>query len=437
MKFGVVSYERKALRINGNTIEGFQNIGDWIQMIAMENLFREWGIHDYVRISRNDARTYNGEYVFVPWNGYNTLIDKMEYKTSTFPLSNRIIPIFVSFHFHDSYIPKDMETQLRLYAPIGCRDEETMINMRNHGIPSYLSGCVTALLPIRKIDEKKQNKILFVDTPLGIEEFVPNDIKERAEYHKNVYHIKRNDGELFMTREESEQVYEYAKKTLEYWRDNAQLVVTSRLHVASPCLAMGIPVILVANQFDGRFSWIDKYLKLYPKNKWNEIEWYPKSVVYEEKKIWIKDVIKRRIMQAYKHNKDIYDLSEFYERRKREVYYSEIIKCLKMLNLQKEKEHSYAIWGVKDSCLKFTNNMRIMYPNWKLKKVYDLNVEGEFEGITIETPDNISGEFDLVYFVLAKKPIEEAKKKLNELGKMCIIIDFENSIVEKLLYNAL
>lgn len=433
MRFGIVSYERKALFSNGTEVEGYQNIGDWIQMLAMENLYKEWGIQDYIRVSRNDARIYDGEYVFVPWNGYNTLINKIGYKTDTFPLSNRIIPVFVSFHFHDSYIPKDMEKQLRQYAPIGCRDEETMINMRKHGIPSYLSGCVTALLPIRKKDEEKQKKILFIDTPKGIEEYVPNDIKERAEYHKNVYHIKRNGGELYMTKEEAEQVYEYAKKTLKYWRDNAQLVVTSRLHVASPCLAMGIPVILASEHFDGRFSWIEKYLKLYPKNRWKEIEWYPEPVEYEDKKIWIKDVIKRHIIQAYENNKDIYELSEYYEKRQREVYNSGIKECLKKLNLQKEKKQSYAIWGIKDSCLKFTNNMRLMYPNWKLKKVYDLNVEGKFEGISIETPENISEESDLVYFILTKKPIEDAKRKLRELRKRWVIIDFENGIIENSL----
>ena len=52
MKYGILSYERKKLSLNGRDT---QNMGDWVQTIAMEMLYNEWGIDNYIKVSRNDA----------------------------------------------------------------------------------------------------------------------------------------------------------------------------------------------------------------------------------------------------------------------------------------------------------------------------------------------------------------------------------------------
>ena len=57
MKYGILSYERKKLSLNGRDT---QNMGDWVQTIAMEMLYNEWGIDNYIKVSRNDAHDYDG-----------------------------------------------------------------------------------------------------------------------------------------------------------------------------------------------------------------------------------------------------------------------------------------------------------------------------------------------------------------------------------------
>ncbi len=111
----------------------------------------------------------------------------------------------------------------------------------------------------------------MVDVPKGIEEYMPEDYKERLEY---VTHETDSNVNL----------EEKTREMLQMYKEQAQLVVTSRLHCASPCMAMGIPVILVREYYDSRYKWIDKYLPLYTSDKFSTIDWNPKSVDLEDMK---------------------------------------------------------------------------------------------------------------------------------------------------------
>jgi hypothetical protein len=44
----------------------------------------------------------------------------------------------------------------------------------------------------------------------------------------------------------------YAEALLKMYRETARLVITTRLHAALPCIAMGIPVIFFGSAADGR-----------------------------------------------------------------------------------------------------------------------------------------------------------------------------------------
>ena len=249
MKFGVVSYEKKYLNLDG---ADKQNLGDWIQMLAMEYLFREWGIQEYLRVPRNTAANYAGETVIVPWNGVLFDMNCNRQWHETFPFSDKIIPIFFSMYYHGVYMRESTMNHFNKFAPIGCRDEVTMELMKKNGIPAYISGCVTALFPRRDQREVMQNKVLLVDAPKGIEDYMPEELRTDILYGTNLYPVKRLEGEHYMTAEESEAAYNCAKENLRFWCENAKLIVTSRLHVAIPCMAMGIPVVLAKKQFDKR-----------------------------------------------------------------------------------------------------------------------------------------------------------------------------------------
>jgi hypothetical protein len=44
----------------------------------------------------------------------------------------------------------------------------------------------------------------------------------------------------------------YAQDLIEFYRDNARLIITTRLHCALPCIAMGIPVVFFGDPTDFR-----------------------------------------------------------------------------------------------------------------------------------------------------------------------------------------
>lgn len=118
-----------------------------------------------------------------------------------------------------------------------------------------------------------------MDSPKGIDKYLPDEYKDRV-----VYVSHETDS--------GEKLEERAKKLLERYGREAALVVTSRLHCASPCMAMGIPVILARKYFDPRYEWIGKYLTLYTPDLFPEIDRNPQPVELEKEKEKTKTPIK-------------------------------------------------------------------------------------------------------------------------------------------------
>lgn len=406
MKYAVIAYYNKYLSLNG---KDSQNMGDWVQTLAMEKLFSEWGIDNYEYVSRNNTRTYDGESVVLPYNSFNTLIPSAGYRTDSFPVSDKIRPVFLSFHYHDRYISEEFKEQLIKYGPVGCRDEETFNNMKAHNIPSYLSGCVTALFDKREPDKERYKRIFFVDTPEDIIKYVPDDIREKIEFKTNAYKITRTEGDHYMTMEEADTVYNATKESLKLYKDYAALIVTSRLHIASPCMAMGIPVVLVKEDFDGRFAWIDKYLPLYSKEKWKDIDWNSNPVDLEKEKILIKNVLKELIIDNDRSRVD--EIDRLYKNRERYEYNCSIKNSVRSLLIDTSKYTKYAVWGIVAKTLIVTNAIDDVYESMDLSAAYDMSVKGQFEGIDIKHPDEIDFRKDTIYFVIASKAFDDARTK--------------------------
>lgn len=421
MKYAVLSYDRKALSLNGR--DG-QNLGDWIQTLAVEELYKEFGIEEYSFVSRNDAASYKGDEVCLLVNGYHTLINRVGYKTNTFPLSENIYPIFLSMHFHDRNIPIQMQEQLRKFGPVGCRDEETFLNMQEHGIPAFLSGCVTALFARRVDNTANQNEVLLVDIPKELAEKIPEKMRKDAKSITQIFPITRQNGNEFMTESETVLAYEKAKELLRYYKEHAKLVITSRLHTAVPCMAMGIPVILAKEDFDGRFSWIDKYLPLYSKDKWDEIDWNPVAVEFEDDKKKLKDCYREFIFSnPEKRNTWAYD---FWGQRER-YFYNKIIKTeIERLKERCSPSEQYFIWGVTDNTLRLNNVIKELFPQWKLVGVYDRMVRGKFEGYDIVPIEELSYSDDSICFVAAPKAWEQAKETFKNNRVRYILVDFND-----------
>lgn len=290
MKYGRIVYNNPK-----NSITEYTNVGDWIQTFAIDELYKKMGVSDddIIEINRSELTCYKGEKCVVIMQGWFNQLEKKDF----FPLSSNLIPIFIGFHRIEKGQFDVLDNTL-----IGCRDEATYNFLKKNGNNVYLSGCLTITLPKReKTNEQKET--FFVDVPEKLFEYVPKELMENS--HKISHEI--------FNRENPE---EDSKKLLEMYKEKAALVITSRLHCAAPCLALGIPVILVRNYFDDRYSWIDKYIKLYTPEQFDRIDWTPEAIDIEDKKQLLFEIFEGQI-----NNKEIEEkcekISEFYLKRQK------------------------------------------------------------------------------------------------------------------------
>ena len=156
------------------------------------------------------------------------------------PPSPSIHPIFVGFHAIESFRPvlRRHIDYLRRFAPIGCRDQGTAEFLRKEGVDAETTYCLTLTFPTREpIDG---GKVFLVDAQ---EISIPKALAKNAV--KVTHRIAPVGHEGSMA---------YAQKLLDLYRREAKLVVTTRLHAALPCIAMGIPVVYFGSDADERTS---------------------------------------------------------------------------------------------------------------------------------------------------------------------------------------
>ena len=246
MKYGVIVYR--------NT----RNIGDDIQSYAASKLLPQ--VDYYIEREQLDTfRPKEDEPVNAIMNGW------FMYNKLAWPVSPCINPLYISMHFWkndalgiDSSFLKGLGgEELRQYAPIGCRDTETQQMLEECGIKTWFSGCLTLTL-----------KPVFPQTDGGYICLV-NASEKVAEYINKQYPdevIRKIDQEadgLVKQRADWVERFSEVEKLLTIYQ-NAKAVVTTRLHCAMPCLALGTPVLLLTEDGiaeQGRFDGLLQYVR--------------------------------------------------------------------------------------------------------------------------------------------------------------------------------
>ena len=289
MKFGRLVY-----RYTGKTItteDSIYNIGDNIQTFAVDRFYEKMNIskENIIDINFSEMKFYDGEYVILPMAGYASHYKRF----NQLPTSDKIIPFFISFEMSDEECD-DLIPYLKKNEPIGCPDEETMKLLRRKGVEAYTSGCLTITLP-RRDPNIIGDKVFLVDIPEELRAFVPDEVLKNYEEitHEGILET------IPMSEDERVRIEEHALLVMEKYKNEAKLVVTSRLHVVSPCIAMGIPVILAIKNLDSRFSWLDKLIPLYDLEHFSEIDWNPKPIELEETKDYIFSIFSKRLNKIY------------------------------------------------------------------------------------------------------------------------------------------
>ena len=378
MKYANISINRGSISTynKSEAAERVVNIGDHIQLEAIDNLYRFMGIEkkDIVYIEYYDLMDYDGEYVVLP---INFILFNPFYGDRPLIFSPKIIPVFLGISYSNSCPTKEEIDYLRQYAPIGCRDEYTMHIFRDLHIPCYLNGCMTATLPRRK-SKPKQGKVYLIDVSDEVKACVPEEIREKIVYKTQQYYGEYADSI------DGNTIIEFTKKQFDDYCENADLIVTSRLHCASPCMAMGIPTIFAVEKYRHGYSWLEKLLKVYTKENFNKIDWNPPVVEYEEIKEQMLLNAQRRIEEQYHKYNAMFSISSFFESRMKTNYvYSQLDFLINhgKKYWMRDEEISYALWGVTQIASEVIRYMEKEYPNAKLKAVFDDYRDLEFAGM--------------------------------------------------------
>ncbi|MCM1251849.1 MAG: polysaccharide pyruvyl transferase family protein [Clostridium sp.] len=375
MKWGIVYYPYGSIYKKQEKTQESINIGDVIQYLACLHLYEAMGIHkeEIVHINRYELCSYSGEYLVVPinciFNGFSTGMDLTNF-------SPKIIPVFLGFAVGADYLsPKDI-AYLKKFEPIGCRDEFTLNILRKHEIKAWLNGCMTITFDERDRSNERK-KVFLVDIPEEVRRYLPYN-KEDIEEITHIWSIGPEDVEKDVL-----MLYEKYKK-------EARVIVTSRLHCAVPCIAAGIPVVIVKNTFTTPFTWLDSITPIYVKENYASIDWYPPPVdicAIKEKILKNAAEIMRNTFKTYEKTCEISDIYESKSRLeiKNGVYENLIQQIQENWDIQDNID--YAIWGfclISPSLIEWIKENR---PNAKLVTIFDKYRNFTYDGIASEKLD--------------------------------------------------
>ena len=216
MKYGLLS------------VPDSQNIGDAVQTFPLKDMYDERGIECAARVSSRWPGKYVGEKIILPmnsWNLYRGPGDAIRFKQS-----KDIDYRFLGYHLEGDLASFAKNVRLTSDYPIGCRDVPTRDFLRSIGYNAYFSGCISMTFPKRKDGDYKLVYVIDDDAKKGLPFCDPVNLRLLTSI------CLPGDGNWDL----AEQM---ARKRIELLRDTAKLVITSRLHVYLPCVAMGIPVL--------------------------------------------------------------------------------------------------------------------------------------------------------------------------------------------------
>jgi len=263
------------------------NFGDEIQSIAAKQFLPR--IDRYVDRDHLDKLRSDRKIKLI-MNGW------FMHKPKNWPPSPDIRPLFVSFHISD-HCAKELTSSksieyFKKHEPIGCRDYYTLNLLRENGIDAYFSGCLTLTLGMdRKEIPEKSDEILLVDLDKSIIQNMPaqaldkvivlDHVAIKSDFIRAIYRFIRDGDSFFAKMLKKGRIglfflnigsniltnnsikLDNAEKLLDRYA-RAKLVLTSRLHCALPCLALGTPVVFIhRNLDDPRFKGLIEYCENY------------------------------------------------------------------------------------------------------------------------------------------------------------------------------
>jgi len=240
-------------------IEGYvrNNIGDTLQGLAAKAFLPDNAEPaDREALSELDKKT---PAVLIANGWYMHRWDK-------FPPPEIVKPIYTSVHIARTQMlaEKKILDHFKTNAPIGCRDQKSLLYFLGWGVPAYYSSCLTITTqPRAEINTTGEGEFILVD---NMDHVVPDDVLNKLEElfgHKFI-RISHDSISSNMPFEE------YANETTDRMNSllkrycKAALVVTTKIHCALPCLGMRANVMLIhPDPKDFRLDTVKRYMKIY------------------------------------------------------------------------------------------------------------------------------------------------------------------------------
>ena len=168
------------------------------------------------------------------------------YGSFTLPPSSSLRLLLVAVHINQWNLvkPKAASDFLKKAAPIGARDTRTLSKLKDMGVSTYFSGCLTLTWNpnIRNQSPTPRTQVVVVDTSSG-KQGVSTLVPEA--YLNNSLEYSNHLGSV--TRPSFHWPFQFAYGSL-LTIAQARVVVTSRIHVALPAVGLGTPVIFAEEE---------------------------------------------------------------------------------------------------------------------------------------------------------------------------------------------
>lgn len=321
MKYGVLTYTDIAPFPSGN-------VGDYIQSLAAIQFLPRIDVF----VEREDMQGVadQGD-IFLIMNGW------FMHRPENFPPPKNIHPFYISFCVADErMLSSDAISHLKEHEPIGCRDIATLEALSARGVKAYFSGCLT--LSLEKSTRSKKESVYIVDVSDVILKNMPDYLVKRAHRVSHLASLFREWRDIFymgrvkffkegrigkmidffyfvmwcipvsiirflFTMRSKKSVATFlnlvrARVLLDSY-SRAELVVTSRLHVALPCLAFGTPVVFFRPHYKedhDRFTAVRPYLRLFSESELAFINWHPQPPTVEAHQKFLRLIMKEAVL---------------------------------------------------------------------------------------------------------------------------------------------
>jgi hypothetical protein len=289
---------------------GWANLGNEIQSIAVRRAIEsrfpdasfEYCEFDNVAYYRSPPDPAGHAAKIFVMNGWYSFLP------SAIP-SRDLAPVFIGMHLNEMM---GQRTVLELLSrapgwfsegkPLGCRDKFTLWFCRERDIPAYLSRCNTLTFPRRK-SVPKNGKVFINAIPEEFLKYIPKSILENAEIIRQDVPPVPPSGAMRM-----------AQDLLDRYEKEAGLIITSKIHSASPATALGVPVVMInwKDEQWGRSSFLEDIIPIYSLEDLAQgrVDWRPEAPDIEGLKKLMLENLRLSILDAQGEEVDLDRLAD-------------------------------------------------------------------------------------------------------------------------------